>query len=249
MWFYKCAININVFGQPMWAAATVGSATKQFSNIGKNMGKMGLNLTRCLSFAAQQQASGERKGATSMYEQFRARAETVGAEVYRFKTSDEALDFVLQFIRKEGIQDAPQTCAVWADGPFLNGFDREQLSQMTPGLRFDVGRDKAAAARIGISEVGFAVTDTGSLVADQTDVSQRLVSTLPTIHIALIGTDRILPDKAALFTRINPATSRYIAFITGPSRTADIERVLTIGVHGPKRLVIVFVDGMGGVSA
>ncbi len=184
-----------------------------------------------------------------MYEQFRARAETVGAEVHRFKTGDEALDFVLLFIRNEDIQDAPPSCAVWADGPFLNGFDREQLSQRTPGLRFDVSRETAADARIGISEVGFAVADTGSLVSDQTDVAQRLVSTLPTIHIALIGTDRILPDKAALFARINPATSRYIAFITGPSRTADIERVLTIGVHGPKRLVIVFVDEMEGVSA
>lgn len=184
-----------------------------------------------------------------MYEQFKARAEGVGAEVYRFTTRDEALDFVLHFIRKEGIQDAPRSYAVWADGPFLNGIDREQLSGKTPGLKFDVSRETAADARIGISEAGFAVTDTGSLVSDQTDVAQRLVSTLPTIHIALIGTDCILPDKAAVFARINPATSRYIAFITGPSRTADIERVLTIGVHGPKRLVIVFVDEMAGVSA
>jgi L-lactate dehydrogenase complex protein LldG len=95
----------------------------------------------------------------------------------------------------------------------------------------------------------WALADTGSLVADQTAVEQRLASTLPTIHIAIIGTDRILADKSAVFTRINPAASRYIAFITGPSRTADIERVLTIGVHGPKRLIIVFVDEHQGVTA
>lgn len=177
-----------------------------------------------------------------MYEQFKARAEGVGAEVYRFGTRDEAFDFILPFLSKEGVADAPHANAVWAEGPLLHGIDRAELSTKAPGLRFDVSRETAADALIGISEMGWALTDTGSLVADQTAVEQRLASTLPPVHIAIIGTERILADKTALFTRITPATSRYIAFITGPSRTADIERVLTIGVHGPKRLVIVFID-------
>lgn len=184
-----------------------------------------------------------------MYEQFKTKAEGVGAEVYRFKTREEALGFILPFLQKEAVADAPHSYAVWADGPFLSGMDKTGLTRQIPGLRFDVSRQLAADARIGISQADWALADTGSLVADQTAVEQRLVSTLSTIHIALIATDRILPDKAAVFTRITPKTSRYIAFITGPSRTADIERVLTIGVHGPKRLVIVFVDEMEGVSA
>jgi len=79
-------------------------------------------------------------------------------------------------------------------------------------------------------------------VQDQTEAQQRLASSLPVIHVALLGTERILSDKAALLTRIDPKKSRFIAFITGPSRTADIERVLTIGVHGPKRLIVLAVD-------
>lgn len=181
-----------------------------------------------------------------MYEQFKTRAVATGTEVYRFKSREEALGFITIFLQQEGVAEAPQSCALWADGPFLNGMDKGGLSARVPGLRFDVNRETAAAARVGISEAGWAVADTGSLVADQTAVAQRLVSTLPEIHIALIGSDRIVPDKTALFTRINPATSRYIAFITGPSRTADIERVLTIGVHGPKRLITVFVDQITG---
>jgi len=147
------------------------------------------------------------------------------------------------------LKKIPGSSAVWADGPFLAGIDSADLSEKHPGLSFNVSRQSAADAKIGISEMGWALADTGSLVADQTAVEQRLASTLPAIHIAIIGTDRILADKAAVFTRISPATSRYIAFITGPSRTADIERVLTIGVHGPKRLVIVFIDELEGVSA
>ena len=182
-----------------------------------------------------------------MYEQFKARAEGVGAEVYRFKDKEGALAFILPLLGKEGVADAPGAYAVWADGPFLHGMDTKPLAEVG-GLRFEVSRELAADARIGITQAEWALADTGTLVQDQTSVDQRLASSLTDIHIALVPTNSILPDKIALLTRINPKTSRYIAFITGPSRTADIERVLTIGVHGPKRLIIICVDEMGGVA-
>ena len=180
-----------------------------------------------------------------MYEQFKAKAVAVGAEVYSFETKRDALDFLVPFLEKEGLADAPGCYAVWADCPFLDGMDKVALQQL-PGLRFDVSRSLASQARFGISQMEWALADTGSLVQDQGSVEQRLVSSLTGIHIALVAPDNILAGKAALFTRTNPQTSRYIAFITGPSRTADIERVLTIGVHGPERLVIIFVDELGG---
>jgi len=183
-----------------------------------------------------------------MYEQFKMRAEGVGSEVYRFKTKTEALDFIVPFLQKEGVSNTTGGYALWADGPFLNGVDKTPLLEKVPGLKFEVSRQLAADSLVGISEVGYALTDTGSLVTDQSAVDQRLVSTLSVIHIAIIGSDRILDGKPAVFKKINPSNSKYIAFITGPSRTADIERVLTIGVHGPKRLVIIFVDELGGAN-
>jgi L-lactate dehydrogenase complex protein LldG len=68
------------------------------------------------------------------------------------------------------------------------------------------------------------------------------------MHIALVATDGLLADLPSLLTKINPKECGYISMITGPSRTADIERVLTIGVHGPERLIIIFVDELGGVN-
>lgn len=180
-----------------------------------------------------------------MYEQFKTRAVGVGAEVHRVAAKKDAIEFILAFLKEEGISDSPGSYAVWARGPFLDGEDKGALAEVS-GLSLEVTRDRAARAKIGVSEMTWAVADTGSLVQDQSAPDQRLASSLTEIHIALVPTANIVADKLALFTRITPKTSRYIAFITGPSRTADIERVLTIGVHGPERLVIIFVDELGG---
>jgi len=180
-----------------------------------------------------------------MYEQFKTRAEGVSAEVYRFVTNDAALDFVIGFLHKEGLADTPEASALWAECSFLDGMDRGAL-QGIAGLKFEVTRELASKARFGISQMEWALADTGSLAQNSTAIEQRLVSSLSIIHIALVPTSGILPDMPALLSRVNPKENAYIAMITGASRTADIERVLTIGVHGPERLIIVFVDELGG---
>jgi L-lactate dehydrogenase complex protein LldG len=176
-----------------------------------------------------------------MFEQFKTRAEGVSAEVHRNGTRAEALEFITGFLRQEGVADAPQGYALWAACPFLDGVDRSALDGIA-GLKFTITRELAAQARFGISQVGWALADTGTLVQDSAAVEQRLVSSLVDIHIAIVPTRAILPDMPTLLELLRPEQSNYIAMITGPSRTADIERVLTIGVHGPERLVIVFVD-------
>jgi len=182
-----------------------------------------------------------------MYEQFKSRAEGVSAEVHRFATRDAALVGLIEFLQGEGMADSPRTTALWADCSFLDGMDREAL-QGIAGLKFEVTRELAAEARFGISQMEWALADTGTLVQNSTAIEQRLVSSLSTIHIALVPTAGILPDMPALLSRVHPKDCAYLAMITGPSRTADIERVLTIGVHGPGRLVILFVDELGGGS-
>lgn len=182
-----------------------------------------------------------------MYEQFKARAEAVSAEVCRFTTKTEALEYLIGFLRREGVADTPQASALWADCSFLEGLDRAALKQVA-GLKFEVTREGAAQARFGISQMEWALADTGSLAQNSTAIEQRLVSSLASIHIALVPTSGLLPDMPSLLARVRPQDCRYLAMITGPSRTADIERVLTIGVHGPDRLIIVFVDELGGTN-
>jgi L-lactate dehydrogenase complex protein LldG len=178
----------------------------------------------------------------SLFDLFKSKAEAINAEVHRFTAKNEALNFIIDFLRKEGVADKPKHYALWADCPFLSQINKQKLSKELPGLNFKVTKSLAADAKIGISQMDWAIANTGTLVSDSTQVEQRLVSTLSEIHIAIIHTASILPDLAALLSKIQPEKASFLALITGPSRTADIERVLTIGVHGPERLIIVFID-------
>lgn len=184
----------------------------------------------------------------AMFDTFKLRAEAVSAEVHRFPYKAEALDFIVGRLQLEGVADSPESYAVWADCPFLNATDKQHLSNTVPGLTFEVTREKAAASKIGISQFDWAMANTGTLVQDAAPVERRLVSTLPVIHIAVVATSQLLPDLPSVLAKIRPEQTNYISFITGPSRTADIERVLTIGVHGPEKLVIVFVDELAAVN-
>ncbi len=180
-----------------------------------------------------------------MYDQFRTKAEGVSAEVHRFQTQTEAMDFILEFMKQENVSDVPNQYAVWAKCPFLEQVDTEKVNHIK-GLYFDISRERANQARIGISQVDWALADTGTLVQDASAIDKRLVSTLPAIHIALLPSSAVFPDMASWLPNADPKNAGYISMITGPSRTADIERVLTIGVHGPERLVIICVDELEG---
>lgn len=179
-----------------------------------------------------------------MWEQFRTRALQAGAEVERVSGRAAVLEVVERVLAGEGVDGAPGRSAVWAPCPFLAGVDVAALQVRMPGLRFDIDVAGAAGARVGISQADWGIADTGTLAQDCTAVAQRLVATLPGTHVALLDADRLVPDLATYLSVQPPTGVNYLGLITGPSRTADIERVLTIGVHGPRRLVVVAVDGL-----
>ncbi len=104
-----------------------------------------------------------------------------------------------------------------------------------------------ATADVGITGVNFAIADTGTLVLLSGPKQPRLTSILPPTHIAILKKEAIVPDIHFLFLKLRETYSNYdeicscISFITGPSRTADIELDLTLGVHGPKRAIVVII--------
>jgi L-lactate dehydrogenase complex protein LldG len=87
------------------------------------------------------------------------------------------------------------------------------------------------------------IADTGSLGIVQSRFYPRLFSTLPPINIMILESDKIVRNKfEAAHEMTKKGMPGYFVYISGPSCTADIERVLTLGVHGPGRLIIMLVD-------
>lgn len=106
-------------------------------------------------------------------------------------------------------------------------------------------------AEMGISGANIAIAETGSIVIVANEGNDRLVTTLPPIHVALVGYEKLVGtmDEANAILKVlskcatGQKQTAYVSYITGPSRTSDIEKTITLGVHGPKELHIIFVDG------
>jgi len=101
--------------------------------------------------------------------------------------------------------------------------------------------------QVGISWAAFAIAETGAIVEFAADDAMRLVTALPLVHISLLrGSDLVATLKEAAapirdFYVENPLNAT-VSFISGPSRTADIEMQLILGVHGPAETHVVVVN-------
>jgi L-lactate dehydrogenase complex protein LldG len=102
-------------------------------------------------------------------------------------------------------------------------------------------RDVQAAADVGVTGCHGALAETGSLALLSLPGCSRTASLLPPLHVALVRPDDLFFAMGDFFDARTDhiAAASNLTFITGPSRTADIELSLTIGVHGPARVVVI----------
>ena len=117
--------------------------------------------------------------------------------------------------------------------------DKAGIGTVRHGLRGHLG-----GIDIGISRAQYGIAETGTLVIDSTDEDLRLATMVSEIHIAFLPLSGIVESAADLTGRLQAqmnSDGHYLAMVTGASRTADIERVLALGVHGPLELHIVLI--------
>jgi len=190
-----------------------------------------------------------------LVERFQAEFELVGGEFCFCTNGTAVVDALIQLIQTSasnrvaisqhplcerlGITEAlraqlPDVTFLTEDIAADNAFDRIRL------------RNSMAKVQLSITGAEYLIADTGTIVSVAGPQASRQISLLPSIHVVLATPSQIFPNMAELFLEIQTAhgpklPGSAITFITGPSRTADIEKVLIKGVHGPMRLLLAMV--------
>jgi L-lactate dehydrogenase complex protein LldG len=98
----------------------------------------------------------------------------------------------------------------------------------------------------GVSGCNCLIAQTGGILVTSASAGGRALSVLPPHHVVIASIDQLvgdLSDAFALLKAADGSVPAFASFITGPSRTGDIERILVLGAHGPKRLTVLLLVG------
>jgi L-lactate dehydrogenase complex protein LldG len=153
-----------------------------------------------------------------------------------------AADVVRQLIEQKqaqriAVSDAPLVQKVCAQVQA----DAVLFAQTEPPALFDCD--------IGITSAQWAVAETGTLILESDRERHRLSSLVPPVHVAIIEAAQVRQTLGEVLQAMGEqgqaGLSRTVTFITGPSRTSDIELTLAIGVHGPGELYVIIIAGEG----
>ena len=178
----------------------------------------------------------------SYWDEFARNAESASAEIIRIANMEEA-ERELRRIADE--LDVHKVIAVGGEeNPALQrAYDKLTRNGILVYTdKFDIA-EQAPTADLGISTAEFGVGETGSVCVDTYSYESRVTGMLPPVHIVFMKASHTVKNVRTAFKVISRVFRKgYMGFITGPSRTADIERVLSLGVHGPSRFIIMAVE-------
>lgn len=202
-----------------------------------------------------------------MVDLFRTKAELVSATVAEVADMDAALQYAVELCdSKEACQlllsgceenlsgGAEALCETIAQkticAPELPKKQFDQLKKLSDEKGFNCiakgMRENLGGIDIGFTRVNLGIAETGSLVLNSCKEEVRIATMLAEIHVAVLKKSDIMADAFAVSDYLKKEMGKeadYHAFITGASRTADIERVLALGVHGPLELHILLLEG------
>ena len=175
----------------------------------------------------------------SLAGQFHKELELVSGEFQSAKNEQQALQIVQDIFSTSDIKSFTCTSA-----PLPSRFAEALKTdyQFIPTGEQEARKNRLAQATAGLVDVDHAIADSGTLVVRFDRLDSTLPHFLPDVIIAFVYKDQLLANHFELFDKIDPDAAKNMTLITGPSRTADIEKILILGAHGPRRLVVIFID-------
>lgn len=200
-----------------------------------------------------------------MFEQFARKLTALKGEVYRVATLNEAAQRIAQLAQESGFircgrQRAPLLERLFKGSAELSFLEDQMIVVESIGeseriMDSSVVRagctDSSAELSHAVVErmqCAFSAADaliarTGSIALRATTAGGRRLSVLPPVHCVVATSEQLTPCLSSWLASAHSDPSwSYGTIITGPSRTADIERILVLGAHGPKRLIVVVID-------
>ena len=193
-------------------------------------------------------------GHQTLVERFSEEIGKLGSKCYVAHSNEDANKYIVEFVKTHGlsrvaISNSPLLSDIGLATMLENTGTKPSLVDYSGckdaqelGARKRSIRETLLQTELGITGASYAIADTGTLVIGGNDETNRLTSLMPTVHLAVVRSDQFMPDLPSVMEQLSRSKlNQAITLITGPSRTADIELTLTIGVHGPKELHVVVV--------
>lgn len=176
-----------------------------------------------------------------LMERFGNRLGAVTGQVHTAKSIDDAAEVIAELALHGGTKEVIVAGEVTGAYPDL----KTAVERAGVAWRVIGQSDEARDAPLGLSLARLAIAETGSVLLIEPSLADRAIGLMSTRHLVVCPADRLVASLDDASGALREATSQgaaYATFVTGPSRTADIERQLTIGVQGPAELHVLFID-------
>ena len=161
--------------------------------------------------------------------EFKTNLEMIGGQVFLIKSKSEIIDLI-KHICEEKHQDK-----IFCTDPNIQEI-------LTGGIQIHSDEDSFSELNIGVTGCEFLVAHLGSVLISSAQVSGRRLNVFPETHLVIANesqlTDYLDHALEKLQNKYKNQLPSLISNITGPSRTADIEKTLVMGMHGPKSLIV-----------
>ena len=178
----------------------------------------------------------------AMIERFTSELQAVQGEVVRCGSIEQARQKLAELIEQSGWKTLGMV-----DRPICRELTADLSSEQVAVAKDGWDPSDMAQLSVGLVAAEWLLADTGSSMVSSGTTEERLLCYLPPACVVVARVEQLREHMPAAWAEVAAATAEpdrrgEFVLITGPSRTADIEKILILGVHGPKRLVVLLVD-------